>query len=688
MSSILLYPHQQNGCRKMQQVYSQGSKGFFENSPMGAGKSREVLAFYDTIVKPRSMLEEQCAMLLIAPLAVVAHWEHEILVTKLAYPVIVYQGPKRDQLKLPRRRAFIVLTTLETLRADLKKNRHLIFEFPFHFLVVDEAHNFTNMDDIETNNGLVSGLCRIRSGRSSDIPLYQMVFHKLQRYFTIVLTGTPLKNDESDIASLFALTRIPLPMSIRNNLVAMGELYQQFAYRAPSEEILKNLPPVEHRVIKLKYTTTQIDQEAHELYGIYAEVKAKVQSFLSRGLPVPPPLHKKYNAVRTHARLYDTLHCKLIKHVPSFDAHKNNAKFVHVAEFILEHPDLKIVVASEFSTALREFGKFMTMKNVQWTIYDGSCNKDKRQKALHAYLTGDINVLLLSKKAGGCGLNLFGHVMFLLEPYINHALDDQVKSRIVRLGQTHTVMIYHLLFPCMDTEMWNVKQQKLAKATFFVDDEKESLHSVYECTPNRIQELREKVSTKEKGEEKKKKKKVVARKSKRKASEINEPEEPKVSKRPKAKKLKPSCKVMKTSEVKTSKVKTSEVKMETSAVKTKKLTKAHKSTNSQKARDSPLLLSKSPTFSLPIPRSSLSVSSSSSSSFVCSLLPPKQANQRNDMPQTQVLKKMPQSRLWLCQNKKCNHMNIKRNLPNEICGLCSLPKGAKPELSICLKIKH
>lgn len=96
----------------------------------------------------------------------------------------------------------------------------------------------------------------------------------------------------------------------------------------------------------------------------------------------------------------------------------------------------------------------------------------------------------------GCGLNLFGHVMFLFEPYVNHALDDQVKSRIVRLGQTHTVVVYHLLFPCMDTELWHVKQEKLAKASFFIEDEKSSLGTVYDCSKTRIEALRQKVSKK------------------------------------------------------------------------------------------------------------------------------------------------------------------------------------------------
>jgi hypothetical protein len=85
--------------------------------------------------------------------------------------------------------------------------------------------------------------------------------------------------------------------------------------------------------------------------------------------------------------------------------------------------------------------------------------------------------------------------MVLFEPYLNHALDDQVKSRIVRLGQTHNVVIYHLLFPCMDTELWNLKQQKLAKASFFVEDEKSSLEAVYACNQTRIAQLRLKVST-------------------------------------------------------------------------------------------------------------------------------------------------------------------------------------------------
>jgi DNA repair and recombination protein RAD54 and RAD54-like protein len=53
--------------------------------------------------------------------------------------------------------------------------------------------------------------------------------------------------------------------------------------------------------------------------------------------------------------------------------------------------------------------------------------------------------MLLSAKAGGCGLNLMGcRRMILFDPDWNPSNDAQVMGRIWRVGQTREVFIYRL----------------------------------------------------------------------------------------------------------------------------------------------------------------------------------------------------------------------------------------------------
>lgn len=389
----MLFPHQEEGCRRMMKAYTEGSRGFFDNSIMGAGKSRTFLTFYDRVCKQRQRENKGCcSLLLVAPLSVLHHWEQEIIKTGLTYPVYIYQGPKRSEIKLPPvtsdLKAFIVLTTLDTLRMDFKKGRNRrILDHCFHIMGIDEAHHFAGMEQ--------------KNKHPDQIPLYRKVFHMLRRSFNVILTGTPLTNNESDVDSLFALGQITLPASVVNNIEEKAKWYARHSYRAPVEDIIKNLPAVEHKVVHLEYSTPAIAAEARSLKGVFQQLQAQVQSFLCRGRPVPLPLQTRFNAARTHCRLFDAIHGKTLQHIPPPEAHSKNAKFVYVTNFCKAHPELKKVVASEYSSVLHQYGNYLTRQDIKWVLFDGSCNKNKRQKALHAYLYEDVNVLLLSKKAGG-----------------------------------------------------------------------------------------------------------------------------------------------------------------------------------------------------------------------------------------------------------------------------------------------
>jgi SNF2 family DNA or RNA helicase len=425
----MLYPHQEEGCRRMMEGYSRGFKGFFDNSIMGAGKSRTFLTFYARVCAQRQGERRPCSLLLVAPLAVLFHWKQEVEHV-LDVTVYIYQGPTRHNIKLEGEdgsycEPFIVLTTVEALRADWKKihqqkgqkgQDQRLFQYPFHILGVDEAHNFANMEE-NKNPG--------------EAPLYKSIFNRLKRDYTVILTGTPLKNDESDIRSLMSLAQLPLPAVA--SIEELGKHYARYSYRAPVEEIVKNLPPVKHEVVFLDYVSSAIADEAKALMGVYQQIKAKVQSYLSRGQRVPPPLQTQLNAARTHCRFFDAVHAKSIKDMPSqkpsqtsqkstktfslLAHYSKNAKFLYVFTFIKNHAELKIVISSEFASVLRELSLYLSKQGIKVVLFDGSCDRNKRQKSLDAYLNHDVNVLLLSKKAGG-SLFFFFSLLFCRSPLV------------------------------------------------------------------------------------------------------------------------------------------------------------------------------------------------------------------------------------------------------------------------------
>ena len=124
----------------------------------------------------------------------------------------------------------------------------------------------------------------------------------------------------------------------------------------------------------------------------------------------------------------------------------------------------------------------LTNLGISTGLYTGSVSARQREDTLEGFESPCIQVILLSKGAGGTGLNLKADELILLNPGENQSLDDQVKSRIIRMGQTHHVHIHNLLLPHMDNHMWNRKKQKLAMASLFVKDECKTLQRLYNCS--------------------------------------------------------------------------------------------------------------------------------------------------------------------------------------------------------------
>ena len=77
---------------------------------------------------------------------------------------------------------------------------------------------------------------------------------------------------------------------------------------------------------------------------------------------------------------------------------------------------------------------------------DGSVHAQSRQDAVEALNSGRCQVLLLSARAGGAGLNLIGaNHLVLIDSDWNPAIDEQAKARVWRDGQKLPVFIYRLL---------------------------------------------------------------------------------------------------------------------------------------------------------------------------------------------------------------------------------------------------
>jgi len=112
---------------------------------------------------------------------------------------------------------------------------------------------------------------------------------------------------------------------------------------------------------------------------------------------------------------------------------------------------IKSVIVSQWTRMLDIIAHHLKLNGFKYDFITGSVNAKKRADLVEAFNTEkDPQVMLVSLKAGGVGLNLIGGSnLFLIDQHWNPALEDQACDRIYRVGQINDVTIHRFL--CVET---------------------------------------------------------------------------------------------------------------------------------------------------------------------------------------------------------------------------------------------
>jgi len=114
---------------------------------------------------------------------------------------------------------------------------------------------------------------------------------------------------------------------------------------------------------------------------------------------------------------------------------------------IKELTDDKVVIVSNYTQTIDMISRTLTRFKFSNFKLDGRIPTSKRQKMIDTFNdTPTYMVMLLSSKAGGCGLNLIGaNRLVMFDPDWNPANDLQAMARVWRSGQKKKVSIYRLI---------------------------------------------------------------------------------------------------------------------------------------------------------------------------------------------------------------------------------------------------
>jgi SNF2 family DNA or RNA helicase len=105
----------------------------------------------------------------------------------------------------------------------------------------------------------------------------------------------------------------------------------------------------------------------------------------------------------------------------------------------------KVLVFSQFVKQLKIVEEMLNNLSIKYAYLDGS-TKDRQAEVKSFQEDSNIQVFLISLKAGGVGLNLTAaDYVFMLDPWWNPAIEAQAIDRAHRIGQDKTVMIYKFI---------------------------------------------------------------------------------------------------------------------------------------------------------------------------------------------------------------------------------------------------
>ena len=359
--------------------------------------------------------------LVILPASLVYNWHGEIKKYAPSLHVLRYTGPGRKKVSATLFTFDVILTTYQTAVSDLD----FLKTFDFNYLVLDESQQIRNKDS--------------KVFRS---------LNQLSARHKISLSGTPIENSLSDLWAQmefinpeilktysFFKNNYQIPIEKNRDENAIKELkllVDPFILRRTKEQVAKDLPDL---IETIHYSEMSVPQAR-----MFEKEKSAARNFL---LSLDRNHGKfKFHVLSTLLKLRQIANHPVIVDASYKD---ESGKFEDIKDRLstIIKSGHKVLVFSSFLSHLRLLESWLDTCSYNYVKLTGSMNSDERQKAVHDFQSKDnIQIFLLSIKAGGTGLNLTAaDYVFILDPWWNPFIEKQAIARAHRIGRQNNVFV-------------------------------------------------------------------------------------------------------------------------------------------------------------------------------------------------------------------------------------------------------
>ena len=415
-----LRTYQKEGVKWLQFLAEFGFGGILADD-MGLGKTIQAITLL-------AHLEEEGTAgqyLVVAPVSTIPNWIREIerfAPDMRAYPHIGADRPN-DSKDFGSYRG-VVVTSYHTLQRDIE----LFESITWSQLILDESQALKNPTS-KTHRTV----------------------RKLSFDRVLAMSGTPVENNIQELWSVMSilnpgllgsktefLKKFRKPISDGDQTVVdnlRGKL-RPFFLRRTKEQVATDLPPKEE--VSIDVSLSPIERKFYD--ALKEKLRDEVRSFLMSDEPF-----RAANAILTAlTKLRQAAIAPVLVGGPNYSS-KLDAVIEKLEEGVLEGH--KILIFSQYVRILQMLVDRVEKQQWAYRYLDGSIPSSKRKKIIDDFQSNpDVNVFLISLKAGGVGINLTeADYVFLVDPWWNPAVESQAIDRSHRIGQTKPVFAYRFI---------------------------------------------------------------------------------------------------------------------------------------------------------------------------------------------------------------------------------------------------
>ena len=376
---------------------------------MGLGKTIQVIAALRVLMMQRRI----GSALIVAPASVLDQWRQELLKWAPELTAMVIRGSPADRAWQWSAEVHVAIVSFETLRADFSDNlQSPVRKKTWDVLAADEAQRIKNRN---STSAAVKNLKRLRSW---------------------ALTGTPLENNEEELASIV-------------EFVDHGELVSQARY-SPGLELRQR-----HRELQLRRKKIDVLQDLPPKWTTKLEIEllAKQRQSYDRA-ERDGIVHLR--ELGADVRVQHVLELiQRLKQICNAEPETGQSiKFDDIRRRIetLAQQGHRAIVFSQYTRGgfgvdaiagiLREFDPL---------AFTGALSLEEKRDVIRRFRADARHkALVVSLRAGGVGLNLQeASYVFHLDRWWNPAVERQAEDRSHRYGQTVPVHVFK--YSCINT---------------------------------------------------------------------------------------------------------------------------------------------------------------------------------------------------------------------------------------------